>query len=50
MFGPHKDAILDFAWHNSLAVSGDKNGMVALWDINEGVPIKSAKIHKGAVS
>jgi hypothetical protein len=24
LFGPHKDAILDFDWKNSLAVSGDK--------------------------
>jgi len=29
--GPHKAAVLDFAWHNSLIVSGDKNGVVAFW-------------------
>ena len=31
LFGPHKEAILDFAWNNSLVVSGDKNGTVAIW-------------------
>ena len=34
LFGPHKEAILDFAWTNSLVVSGDKNGVVALWVID----------------
>ena len=29
--GPHKSAILDFAWNNSLVVSGDKDGYVAFW-------------------
>ena len=29
--GPHKAAVLDFDWHNSLLVSGDKNGVVAFW-------------------
>lgn len=24
LFGPHKQAIMDFDWHNSLAVSGDR--------------------------
>jgi WD40 repeat protein len=24
--GAHRDAVLDFVWHNSLVVSGDKNG------------------------
>ena len=44
MFGPHRDAILDFDWNNSLAVSGDKSGIVAFWDINEGVPIFTRKV------
>jgi WD40 repeat protein len=50
LHGPHKDAVLDFAWNNSLVVSGDKSGTIAFWDINTGTPIKSSKIHKGAVS
>lgn len=48
--GPHKAAVLDFAWHNSLLVSGDKNGVVAFWDINEGQPFKIFKEHGGAIS
>jgi WD40 repeat protein len=31
LYGPHKDSVLDFVWSNSLVVSGDKNGTVALW-------------------
>ena len=31
LFGPHKQPILDFDWHNSLIASGDKNGTVVLW-------------------
>lgn len=31
MYGPHKDAVLDFAWNNSLVVSGDKGGTIAFW-------------------
>ena len=34
MFGPHKNAIIDFDWKNSLVVSGDKDGLVSFWDIN----------------
>ena len=34
--GPHKDPIFDFAWHNSLLISGDKKGVMAIWDINTG--------------
>lgn len=34
MFGPHKNAIVDFEWKNSLCVSGDKDGVVSFWDIN----------------
>lgn len=44
--GPHKNAILDFDWHNSLLVSGDKNGVMALWDINQGKEIKTTKSHQ----
>jgi hypothetical protein len=44
LFGPHKEAILDFDWKNSLAVSGDKSGIVAFWDINEGVAVQSKKV------
>jgi hypothetical protein len=36
LFGPHKSAVLDFDWKNSLCVSGDKTGTVVFWDINEG--------------
>lgn len=45
LFGPHKSAILDFDWRNSLAVSGDKFGVVSFWDINEGEPVFFKKVH-----
>lgn len=50
LYGPHKTAILDFDWRNSLAVSGDKFGVTAFWDINEGEPVMFKKVHQGAVS
>ena len=31
LIGPHKEAIMDFEWMNSLLVSGDKSGVVAIW-------------------
>lgn len=31
LIGPHKEAIMDFEWVNSLLVSGDKSGVVAIW-------------------
>lgn len=31
LIGPHKEAIMDFEWANSLLVSGDKSGVVAIW-------------------
>jgi WD40 repeat protein len=34
LYGPHKNAVLDFEWKNSLVVSGDKDGTVAFWDLN----------------
>jgi len=50
LVGPHKAPVLDFAWNNSLVVSGDKEGYVAFWDINKGQVFKEYKSHKGAVS
>jgi WD40 repeat protein len=43
--GAHKSIVREFDWHNSLLVSGDKDGYVAFWDINEGRPFKVAKAH-----
>ena len=31
LIGPHKEAIMDFEWKNSLLISGDKSGVVAIW-------------------
>ena len=50
LLGPHKEAIMDFDWHNSLLVSGDKAGVMAIWDLNAEKAIKAIKTHKGAVS
>lgn len=48
---------MDFAWHNSLLVSGDKQGLLVVWvfyqliqDLNEGKAVQAIKTHKGAVS
>ena len=47
--GGHKDAIVDFAWSNSLAISGDRSGVLAFWDLNTGTPIRVTKGHGSAV-
>ena len=41
---------MEFAWRNSLAVSGDRAGGLAFWDINRPEPLKTVNAHGGAVS
>ena len=36
LFNAHKDPIVEFEWRNSLVVSGDRGGSMAIWDINTG--------------
>lgn len=50
LVGPHKEAIMDFDWRNSLLVSGDKSGVMSIWDLNAEKSIKAIKTHNGAVS
>ena len=50
LYGTHKDAIMDFQWNNSLIVSGDKKGVMAIWDVNRGKSVKAIRNHKGAIS
>jgi len=45
LVGPHKAPVLDFLFRNSLIVSGDKNGMLAFWDLNRGEAIFEARCH-----
>ena len=47
LFKGHKDSVTEFEWYNSLCVSGDRNGGVAFWDINQGKAIKTVAAHKG---
>lgn len=47
----HKDAVVEFAWMNSLCVSGDRSGNMAIWDINSGQALRTMdNAHSGAVS
>ena len=39
----HKDPVVEFEWNNSLVVSGDRGGSMALWDINTGQSIMQMK-------
>ena len=48
--GTHTKPVTEFDWKNSLCVSGDRDGMLCLWDINKGKCIKSKKVHGGQVS
>ena len=41
---------MTFDWHESLLVSGDKSGVVGIWDLNRGELVRAVKTHKGAVS
>ena len=51
LFNGHKDAVVEFAWSNSLCVSGDRGGSLAIWDINTGQPLKLMPgAHRGSVS
>jgi len=50
LFNGHSDAVMEFAWKNSLCVSGDRKGGLAFWDINRGDPLKKMNGHSGAVS
>ena len=36
LFNGHKDAVIEFAWAQSLCVSGDRSGGMTIWDINAG--------------
>lgn len=49
LFGGHRQAVLDFAWNQSLAVSVDKAGVVAFWDINQGKPLRVSQGHKNSI-
>jgi len=40
LFNAHKDAVVEFAWRNSLVVSGDRGGTMAIWDLNTGQSIR----------
>ena len=50
LFNGHSDAVMEFAWKNSLAVSGDRVGGLAFWDINRAEPLMKMKAHGSAVS
>ena len=41
---------MEFAWKNSLCVSGDRKGGIAFWDINRAEPLKKLNSHGSAVS
>jgi WD40 repeat protein len=38
---------MEFAWHNSLVVSGARDGSLAVWDINTGTPVQQISAHSG---
>lgn len=41
---------MTFDWHQSLLVSGDKSGVIGIWDLNQGELVRALKTHKGSVS
>lgn len=47
--GTHKSAVTDFEWKNSLVVTGGRDGLVALWDVNAQKCIMTQKSHNGQI-
>lgn len=41
---------MEFEWFNSLAVSGGRDGTMAVWDINTGQAVYKFQPHNGPVS
>lgn len=41
---------MTFDWHQSLLVSGDKSGVIGIWDASQGQLVKAIRTQKGAVS
>lgn len=41
---------MTFDWHQSLLVSGDKSGVIGIWDLNQGQLVRALKTHKGSVN
>lgn len=41
---------MTFDWHQSLLVSGDKQGVMGIWDLNQGELVRAIKTHKGSVN
>lgn len=48
--GVHAKPVTEFDWKNSLCVSGDRDGLICIWDINKCKCVKSYKGHSGQVS
>ena len=46
----HRGPVTEFTWRESLAVSGDRTGILAFWDINRPEPVRMTKGHGSAVS
>lgn len=47
--GTHKSAVTDFEWKNSLCVTGGRDGLVAIWDVNTQKCIMTQKSHNGQI-
>lgn len=51
MSGYHKKPVTEFNWRNSLCASADRDGNVALWDVNSQKCIKAlGSLHQGQIS
>lgn len=46
----HKAPILDFIWANDVVVSGDRSGVLMVWDTSRGEAVGTLKGHKGHIT
>lgn len=48
--GTHKTPVTDFEWSNSLCVTGGRDGLIGVWDVNSQKCVMTQKSHNGQVA
>eukprot|EP00812_Abedinium_dasypus_P009236 NODE_2940_length_853_cov_233.342105.p2 GENE.NODE_2940_length_853_cov_233.342105~~NODE_2940_length_853_cov_233.342105.p2 ORF type:complete len:222 (+),score=88.07 NODE_2940_length_853_cov_233.342105:3-668(+) len=48
--GGHEAPVMDFVWANGVVASGDRSGIVRLWDTARAEPLATLRGHKGHIT